>query len=1375
MAKALTQEQLSKIEQFSPEQRDLFIKRLEEEGQTQNFIERAQATKQQEQKQTTPEVPTTPATPSPVTEEPQVDETQVRVPETPKQEEAPVRTTPTTSTQTTETQQTTQKATPTIDRNLIRQAFEVGAARGLDVNETIENIKWWLENKGIDTSTFEQDNETLISTFSQFNNSPDSFFVWLQQGETYGKVVQESASYKIWKQLFDKWNAQDKSEEGIYLSLKNEKIDPTVLNEMKKDPELSQRINNANKRIVTEEALSGNFSNLYSLPVGQQFDALSGIMEQWGLSTNYSEMFEQDNTLSTSSEAYTTAVWELEKLYKERENIRSKIDAKYPNSSEAFKGALYNRESQAIQDKINELEAQASTYKTTYDFRLGEIKAVADLEEVQNERKYEVFTQLRERNFDLYLEEIQNDKELANKFSFLSPWSGVVASTNKETWEVIFYNSQNVNIDSNTGSVETITTSNGVTIWGQGYDFRNSDYVSQYPRNASFKNNNPAGLTFTATSQKLKNLFDSAWIGYSEWTNRPEEEGWSYISFDNLSDWLSAMKLSFYNTGWTDVKTRLMAWKWAGTEQEKEAYVNDILRDAFGSTNNLQFSDMSSLQKEQLLVSHLKREDSALYSVLKDEIGAIENNVINYNKLVAKATSSSNSYWEVNLADVASVTLEAFWQRASDGERETVQLIFESMPWATAEEVLLKVKRFNFDNKEQQDFGNSLLRTARVSLPLWEIDAAWYASLIKSWNEDLAVNKMENEVDVFIKNKEGENYFSESVTKSTFEKVNELNNLISELNKIWDEPLGWFEWTVQQWLGRFRSGEAAQVAAKANLLITRMRKDLIGANITATEANVLEPNIPRLWDSTINFLIKTQSLKDDALVNLNNQRERYSLAKLNEDALFNLNDRVKLYNWEEIVENEIGNVSPIWPQQELNEKTVNPVKNYIGWAAGGIISAPWDTISLLTFWQEYIDISDTQEVINAVLPISWVTNWEPLSKSLKWTPSWIEILNRILPSALEKSWLDISDVLWVKDNLTVSEIISQSNANLTKDFYNSIWVDWDALSTKVWEFLWVPSLYGSAKWLSKTFSKIWNKTVWEVNSKIDKKITDDFISAIKPSQSSLWNSKSETERYLAKAKDSVYTIVTRKEELTLTNEAWEVVKNKIPHSINQFNEATQQIKRNIYEEYSEISKTANIKTEVNYMPIIKELETLKTNRVFKDMPESQSLEKYIDSIISSFKENWWQRSILDAEELKKSYNSKLDAFYRNPTTNDYSKSNIDALVNNLIWKQLDDTILSATWDDYAILKNQYWALRTIEKDINHRAIIEARKWWASITDHASILTVRDTVAAIGRWDIVRGWEWVATEWFKAVYKYINSPDRKIKNMFNAADKVIYDK
>lgn len=362
----------------------------------------------------------------------------------------------------------------------------------------------------------------------------------------------------------------------------------------------------------------------------------------------------------------------------------------------------------------------------------------------------------------------------------------------------------------------------------------------------------------------------------------------------------------------------------------------------------------------------------------------------------------------------------------------------------------------------------------------------------------------------------------------------------------------------------------------------------------------------------------------------------------------------------------------------------------------------------------------------------------------------------ILSSFLPESFTDWAPREWFLEKTERIEWIK-------KDLISTLWADPEATSTKVGEFLWVETFVPWAIW----YKAVSNAIKFKGSSKfLEPKIVEDFTKAIKPS-TKFWTSKN----YKNNVIEAVTNITLNKDKLKLTDQFWDVVKNTLPENVNQFSSSIDTLKKDFYSQYTKIATDAWKNTTADLSPVIKELELLKTNRSFLDNADDWTI-NYVDSLIKRYSEEWAQREILTLQDTKQWVNNRLQTFFNNPDPNSYWKSLIDWLVNNQMWKVLDDTITNASWlwNTYNDLKKSYWSLSSIQKDVMNRAFIEARKSSKWLIDYTDIFSVWDIAWALVSWS-----SWGLTRWttqlaLKELFKFLNNPDRIIKNMFKSSEK-----
>ncbi len=280
-------------------------------------------------------------------------------------------------------------------------------------------------------------------------------------------------------------------------------------------------------------------------------------------------------------------------------------------------------------------------------------------------------------------------------------------------------------------------------------------------------------------------------------------------------------------------------------------------------------------------------------------------------------------------------------------------------------------------------------------------------------------------------------------------------------------------------------------------------------------------------------------------------------------------------------------------------------------------------------------------------------------------------------------------------------------------------------------------------------------------------IMDKFTKAVRPSVGEK-NTVSQAEAASNKAYQAVKTIVENKPNLKLVNEVGEQT-GKLPETLHEFSQAIDQTKSKIYEEYNALATKAGGKgAEVDLVPLADELDKVGSDAVLMDT--NPSIAKYATEKAETFR----TRGVYSTEQTQQaiqSYNKSLEAFYKNPSYENASKASIDALIVNNMRKGLDDMIEKAVGSGYQDLKNQYGALRSIEKDVVNRTLVEARKNAKGLIDFTDVFTAGQALKGILMHDpnsfIIGG----AQAGIKAFYRFMNDPNRAIRLMFEETEKL----
>lgn len=282
------------------------------------------------------------------------------------------------------------------------------------------------------------------------------------------------------------------------------------------------------------------------------------------------------------------------------------------------------------------------------------------------------------------------------------------------------------------------------------------------------------------------------------------------------------------------------------------------------------------------------------------------------------------------------------------------------------------------------------------------------------------------------------------------------------------------------------------------------------------------------------------------------------------------------------------------------------------------------------------------------------------------------------------------------------------------------------------------------------------------------KVVEAFNKGVKPLLSGKKN-MGDLKAYEGKVVEAVNTIKNNKDTLQYTDELGDVISGQSPKSLQQFADAIDQTKTNIFKQYDELAKKAGGKgLKVNTLELSKELDSVINNKALSiTNPSAIDYASELQTRLKGLKEI----NPDTAQEVIKNYNKQLESFYKNPTYDAASRVAIDALVANKFRSYLDDGISKLTGDSYQSLKNTYGALSTVEKDVVRAALRDARKNVKGLIDFGDILSggqVASGILTMNPTTIATG---AIQKGIQEFIKYKNNPNRLIESMFKKAEKI----
>ncbi len=268
---------------------------------------------------------------------------------------------------------------------------------------------------------------------------------------------------------------------------------------------------------------------------------------------------------------------------------------------------------------------------------------------------------------------------------------------------------------------------------------------------------------------------------------------------------------------------------------------------------------------------------------------------------------------------------------------------------------------------------------------------------------------------------------------------------------------------------------------------------------------------------------------------------------------------------------------------------------------------------------------------------------------------------------------------------------------------------------------------------------------------------------------------SRLDAYNEDAVNAVKTINENKGSLKLSDGEGDFVTGKNPETLQQMSEAIEQTKKNIFSKYDTLAKQAGSQgLKIDTAPIASELDVISGNEALKlSHPETVKYAQEVKDRYSNFdsKGNFLGFKQIDAtvtQDVIQNYNKSLEAFYRNPSYDTASRAAVDSMIANRLRQALDDGVTGLTGKEYQALKNQYGSLKAIEKDVIKASLRDARKNVKGLLDFTDVFSggqVVNGIVSLNPGMIASG---LGQKAISAYYKYLNNPNRAIKNMFRVA-------
>jgi hypothetical protein len=262
----------------------------------------------------------------------------------------------------------------------------------------------------------------------------------------------------------------------------------------------------------------------------------------------------------------------------------------------------------------------------------------------------------------------------------------------------------------------------------------------------------------------------------------------------------------------------------------------------------------------------------------------------------------------------------------------------------------------------------------------------------------------------------------------------------------------------------------------------------------------------------------------------------------------------------------------------------------------------------------------------------------------------------------------------------------------------------------------------------------------------------------------------QASKYWEDAASATESIVKNKSQLSFVDEAGEKVVGQLPKNLEQFSQAIDQTKKSIFDQYDKLASETGTKLNVN--DIVKELEKIQIRKDIRAASPETAV--YAKKKIADL-QDIGELSAAEAQDTIKVLNSKLQAFYKNPSHADAGTVAVDKLIADKLRTQIDDAIKAATGKEYGQLKREYGALSAIERDVNRRMIVDLRKNAKGLADFSDMFSGAQAVYSVVSQNPASFAAAVTTKGISRLIKSANDPNKAIEKMFQNVDGLVAQK
>lgn len=459
--------------------------------------------------------------------------------------------------------------------------------------------------------------------------------------------------------------------------------------------------------------------------------------------------------------------------------------------------------------------------------------------------------------------------------------------------------------------------------------------------------------------------------------------------------------------------------------------------------------------------------------------------------------------------------------------------------------------------------------------------------------------------------------------------------------------------------------------------------------------------------------------------------------------------------------------------KSLNTKWQSEFESWFQWAwklVWWLVDIFWDTVMTWLSTASPVVVKDTikEEFKKALESQPWKTALE----------IWNEFKSRYKYFSQEnpRAWRNI-DAIW---NI-IDWVVNVYWWKLTKTWIDKVDDFWKNLSKNIW------NVYDKTKETVKnikvpeTIKNVWDRLkqwdveykfkVWETNPEIitpTKKVNKNY----QPEEYAKQIDEQTKAELRQATRPSITWIDTTwkyaKQDEKLLNWVKEVVnQGHTPKTTKEALEKISESKKQIWNNIEETNRKVDIKTNWKDLKddIYNFIDDADNDDLFRANPELETkLKNYADSVETN--KRFQDLSQEDLQNLLTDMNSKTPSskFLQQLDTNPIeTQKNI--VIAKILREKTEKNLMDTLWITNQELRNKYWALRELEKNLAKRYWVFARQNPSWIVDMFSMDALPDMLIWLATGDFKQAWKWFLKKVWAKFIKSRNNPDTIIANIF----------